>query len=196
MPPGRLKGAQVRRLQEAILSAFDSAALQRLLRVHLEEDLRVIVGAGPLEHVIFDLIDWAEKQGRIAELVRSIKEERPNNQLVQAITDELLSNRGGGQAIPPPAGTPLPRRHPGTFKPSGKVKVEYTQRLLDDWHKLADCLGVSPADQKRFEQGLQARDIWDWLEVRGRLHELPEALRVIDRPDLADLLEIDPGTRQ
>jgi tRNA A-37 threonylcarbamoyl transferase component Bud32 len=69
---------------------------------------------------------------------------------------------------------------------SGNVKLEFCNRLHEDWKKLADFLEIPASDQNRFEHGEEARAIWVWLEVRERLDELPEALRSIVRVDLAD----------
>lgn len=70
----------------------------------------------------------------------------------------------------------------------GGAKVEFTRRLLYDWQDLADILGVPGFERARFARGDEARAIWAWLEVRGRLGELPAALDMIGRSDLADLL--------
>ena len=74
---------------------------------------------------------------------------------------------------------------PGKF--SGKTKIRFCQRLLNDWKKLADYLEIAPADQARFNAGDEGRDIWVWLEMRNRLNELPDTLSDIDRADLARL---------
>lgn len=70
---------------------------------------------------------------------------------------------------------------------SGKTKIKFCNSLLTDWRKLADYFEISPADQARFSTGDEGRDIWCWLEIRGRLNELPDALFGIDRSDLARL---------
>lgn len=74
---------------------------------------------------------------------------------------------------------------PTTF--SGKTKINFCNKLLNDWTKLADYLEISPADQARFSAGDEARDIWRWLEMRDRLNELPNACADIDRANLAQL---------
>ena len=71
----------------------------------------------------------------------------------------------------------------------GTAKIEFCNRLGDDWHKLADFVEIPSSDQRQFENGLQPRGIWQWLEDRQRLGELPNALREISRTDLAELLE-------
>jgi len=70
---------------------------------------------------------------------------------------------------------------------SGKAKVDFCDNLgSKDWPRLANYLKIPPRDQDHFERGDEGRGIWEWLEIRRRLRELPEALRAIEREDLAD----------
>jgi nucleoside phosphorylase len=93
----------------------------------------------------------------------------------------------------PPAGTgrtttaALPGRVPKTYP--GRVKVAVCQRLHADWEDVADIFDVPLHVKARFRHGQQPRDLWEWLEVRMRLHALPAALNEIGRPDLADVLQ-------
>ena len=72
----------------------------------------------------------------------------------------------------------------GMDRDLGAVKYEFTQRLGDSWPDLADLAGISPADRARWRPGYEAGGIWDWLEVRRRLHELPGLCGQARRPDL------------
>jgi Sulfatase-modifying factor enzyme 1 len=67
---------------------------------------------------------------------------------------------------------------------SGRQKLAFGRRLGQGWPDLADYFDI-PADQWRgFTSGREPQGIWEWLEVRERLQELPEALRYIDRADI------------
>jgi hypothetical protein len=66
--------------------------------------------------------------------------------------------------------------------------LEVVRGLLGDWTDLADRLGLKAHDTFRFKEGNQPRELWDWLERRGRLGALPGALDDIGRADLARLL--------
>ncbi|MHC4403280.1 MAG: phosphorylase family protein [Planctomycetota bacterium] len=74
----------------------------------------------------------------------------------------------------------------------GKTKLEFCQRMVNDWRKLADYFEVPQHEIATFEKGNEARRIWEWLEQRGQLRELPEALGAIGRSDLAQVLKPDP----
>jgi tetratricopeptide (TPR) repeat protein len=73
----------------------------------------------------------------------------------------------------------------------GRVKLEFCRRLVNEWEDLADALDVSLADRSRFERGNEPRRIWEHLELRAELIKLPEALRMIGRSDVLDLLYFD-----
>ena len=90
-----------------------------------------------------------------------------------------------GATTPPPA--PAPK--PGPVRYSGRQKLAVCDRLGDSWSRLAMVLDIPSHDQARFSQGDEGRRIWEWLEIRGRLGELPGALEDIGREDLADILK-------
>ncbi|GIJ43617.1 hypothetical protein Val02_05030 [Virgisporangium aliadipatigenens] len=85
------------------------------------------------------------------------------------------------------AGTRIVRKS-ASGRLSGKAKLEFAQRLGDSWNELADFLGVPRHAKARFPQGDEARELWEWLEVRNRLRELPAVLDEIGREDLSVLL--------
>ena len=70
----------------------------------------------------------------------------------------------------------------------GWIKAEFVRRAYDSWAELADVLAVPPWERHRWARGAEARELWDWLDVRHRLDELPGACRLAGRPDRAGLL--------
>jgi hypothetical protein len=71
------------------------------------------------------------------------------------------------------------------------LRREFRERLHTNWESLADELGMEGPERRDIRDN--ARDkgaaIWDYLEARGRLSELPDALRRVRRPDLATLFD-------
>ena len=90
---------------------------------------------------------------------------------------------------PPPPPLPPPDSLP---KPpySGKAKIAACDHLGDSWRKLADYFEIAPADRARFDRGDEARGIWEWLENRRRLGELPQGLIAVGRKEMVELLRI------
>lgn len=68
----------------------------------------------------------------------------------------------------------------------GSAKVDFCDNLGDDWVRLADYFEIPLRDQRRFRQGEEGRGIWEWLENRRRLRELPQALIDKGLRELAD----------
>ena len=85
-----LSGSQKKAFQQALLSAYPSRApLRQMVSFELEENLEVIAGSGPLEGVIFNLIQWAESIGRIEDLIQAARQDRPNNSMLAAFIRTL-----------------------------------------------------------------------------------------------------------
>lgn len=100
---------------------------------------------------------------------------RASAEVLFALLGEVLPTVPGARIPPPPtAGFP------------GSVKLDFVQRLSVDWPDLADKVGVPVFARARFGRGDEPRALWEWLEVRGRLADLPAALTDIGRADLGD----------
>jgi hypothetical protein len=64
---------------DAIHEAFNVSELERLVRFRLNVNLQDISLRPSKNDLIFDLIEWCNRQGRIRELLRAAAAERPNN---------------------------------------------------------------------------------------------------------------------
>ncbi|MGN7613585.1 hypothetical protein ACQZV8_16040 [Magnetococcales bacterium HHB-1] len=74
---------------------------------------------------------------------------------------------------------------------SGKATNVFSRRLADSFDELANWFEIKPAKKKAFctqEEG-KYQALWNYLEVRDKLKELPKALCDIDREDLFEALE-------
>ncbi len=118
------------------------------------------------------------------------QEEGSRKRLFLQIREQLRERAELIRQMPlPPRAKGAKGEDKGGVKPlSGRTKIALCDRLGDDWKRLADQLEIPPSDQARFDRGDEARGIWVWLENRGRLAELPDALKHIQREDLADLV--------
>lgn len=96
---------------------------------------------------------------------------------------------GQGDIYPVRAAPAAPRSPSDSQRYEGWVKYEVCRRLGSGWKDLADILGIPSDDRREFESGREPQAVWEWLVDRSRLDELARALRVIDRADLAELLE-------
>jgi hypothetical protein len=116
----------------------------------------------------------------IAKGIRAAAEEIRNTQLVHQAKASSAK--------------PVPTKiYPPTMAQfSGKTKIAFCNRLGENWKLLADYLEITAAEQSRFTAGDEGRNLWVWLDNRGRLAELPDILSEISRPDLAQLFTSTP----
>jgi len=68
-PAPRLAGEKFRQVEAALLDAFPGRhELRKLLRIRFNQDLETIAGGANLGELVFNLLIWAESQGRLDEL--------------------------------------------------------------------------------------------------------------------------------
>ena len=67
-------------IENALLDAFPSySSLERMVKHQLNENLEAITGRGTLQDEVFNLVIWAQAQGRLWELVNGAQTENPGN---------------------------------------------------------------------------------------------------------------------
>jgi len=83
---------QLKQLQLALINAFPSkSSLEQLLYFELEKNLNEITKDSNLQDIVFNLIQTAETQGWLVDLVRAARKENPGNSQLEVIAGELLS---------------------------------------------------------------------------------------------------------
>ncbi|MEV4350436.1 hypothetical protein AB0J83_38765 [Actinoplanes sp. NPDC049596] len=121
---------------------------------------------------------------------------RASAEVLFALLAQLLPSRAGVAAAGPtltsaaagPTLTSAAAEPAFASAVTGSVKLDVTRRLHADWPDLADRLGIPGYERARFPHGREPAAVWEWLEVRGRLAELPPALDDIGRSDLSRLI--------
>lgn len=86
---------------------------------------------------------------------------------------------------------PEPTSTERALRYSPNTKLEVCKRLHTSWEELSDVMGLEPHTRRAFRRGREAFDLWDWLEERNRLGDLPGALAEIGRYDLVKVLDQD-----
>ena len=88
-----LSGQQRKKLQDALIDAFpNTASLEQMLSFELDKNLRVIAGEGSLQDIVFKLIQTANSQGWVEDLVRAACDSNPGNPLLKTIAQKFLTN--------------------------------------------------------------------------------------------------------
>jgi hypothetical protein len=103
-----LTPAEVGKFQEALLNAFNRSELEQLVYLRLGVNLNDVVADRPHRQVVFDLIKWANSQGKIESLLRAAREENPGNVLLRQFDDAIRVRSAPPQPTPPRV-TKIPR---------------------------------------------------------------------------------------
>ncbi len=75
-----LKGSELQELYHALLSAFPTVdELEQMVRFELDEQLEHIAAGQDLGDIVFNLITWAEAQGKLEELIQAARNNNPGN---------------------------------------------------------------------------------------------------------------------
>ena len=77
---------------------------------------------------------------------------------------------------------------------TGRQKLAFARRLGNNWQDLADYFDIATDQRHSFASGREPQGVWEWLEARQRLTELPAALRFIDRADIVVEVLAPPAT--
>jgi hypothetical protein len=88
-----LSGQQRKKLQFALIDAFPNiTSLEQMLAFELDKNLSTITGEGSLKDIIFKLIQSANSQGWIEDLVYAACESNPGNASLKVIKEKLLKD--------------------------------------------------------------------------------------------------------
>jgi hypothetical protein len=113
-PMADLTGKQIERFCDALVAAFDRSELEQLTRIDLEQNLEAIAGSGKLSVVAFELVTWAQRTGRVSDLLAAAQSRRPTNAALAALAQEL--------GVAPAAKPGVPSSTPGGVS-VGKVEA-------------------------------------------------------------------------
>jgi hypothetical protein len=84
-----LSGQQFKALQNGLIAAFDHNSLTQMLRFELDKRLGVIAGGDDMETLVFNLIDRAEREGWVLDLLRAARVTNPRNAVLHEAADIL-----------------------------------------------------------------------------------------------------------
>ncbi len=95
MGPVSLTGSQYDRLHEAVRRAFSYDELRRCVRTRLNEHLEDFVAAEkPYGNQVSQLLDWAEKESRLIDLVTGLRRCNSGNTLLKEAEQDIFGTPG------------------------------------------------------------------------------------------------------
>jgi len=184
----KLNGRQIEELTEILVNAFSRSELTILVRAKLDIVLAAEVSTDDAwRKVAFDLIDTLDRREQAIELIRAIREVRPNSTALIAFCDPLLA-QANGAAQPVSAGAL--RDAVAAFN-DGFQKRNVLFKYLNAYKKLHDVLHdlqsfmptIADAVAKRTEDPSQplADDVALFLEDRVEIAS--ESVKDTEFPD-------------
>ncbi|MET0167692.1 MAG: effector-associated domain EAD1-containing protein [Vicinamibacterales bacterium] len=96
-----LTGPQLRDLRNALVNAFNYDSFQEMMLFELDKKLENIAGSGPLNSVVFKVINAAEMEGWTLDLLRAARIANPGNANLHQIAEMLALS--STRELPPAA---------------------------------------------------------------------------------------------
>ncbi len=85
----RLSGPQFKQFHEALLAAFDQESLTQMVRLEMGVNISSVAGGSNFSAVAFNLIDWAQRTGRLGELIAAAARSNGDNPEIKAFVASL-----------------------------------------------------------------------------------------------------------
>ncbi|MGE0449581.1 MAG: effector-associated domain EAD1-containing protein [Vicinamibacterales bacterium] len=199
-----LNGRQLEQIHDAFLSAFPSArALERMLLFGMDVRLSSVAAEGTLSDMVFQVLKWAEAQGRTPDLLAAAVKDNGGNALLVQVAGELSSviadgSRGTdrrpqlGEQLAGPG--PVETRQPEAVD-RGRLRAAI-ERAFSSAELAILCADVQEALNARgvemplsldtiggATKSIQVLNLVTYMERRGLLHALATAVEAA-RPGL------------
>jgi hypothetical protein len=96
----RLTGPQLERLFDAVRQSYPKYTdLKWCLKTKMEVEDTFVRSPASLDDQVRDVIEWAESEGRVEELVKALRACRPGNRSLAAVGQDILDRRGAGAVL-------------------------------------------------------------------------------------------------
>lgn len=160
-----LSGKQSKSLVAALLDAFPKRSdLEQLVRYELDEKLDKLVANNDMQTVHFHLIEWAESQGKLTDLLDSAKRQNPGNERLREWLVENDDSIQSGASLGPPSSSKL-QQTDRTSVPKPSVTIQ----TLEEYRVL---VVENDLDYRK----IHSKDISDWGWVPIIAEGMGEAL--------------------
>ncbi|WP_414587356.1 effector-associated domain EAD1-containing protein [Scytonema sp. PCC 10023] len=86
-------GERLQQFQKALLNAFPTPGkLKQMVRFRLDENLDAIAAGANLSEVVSNLIEWAEAEGKLEELLIAARKENPGNPALRKFDEQIRNS--------------------------------------------------------------------------------------------------------
>ena len=84
-----LNGDQIEEFRDALIAAFSKDELKMMTHIELDVYFDTVVGDGTLRTQVYQLILWAERNGRTVDLIRGARSQVPGNQQLREFAESM-----------------------------------------------------------------------------------------------------------
>ena len=85
-----LDGKQTEELCNILARAFDRDSLERMVKFGLDENLENVAAGNTLPGIVFKLVEWSQRHGKLTVLLKAAREQNPGNVALELIAAKLL----------------------------------------------------------------------------------------------------------
>lgn len=103
-------GEQVQEIWQALLDGYSASTLPQFVRFQLNERLDEIAGGENFQDRVYNLVDWAERTGRLAELLAKAQANNSGNKHLYQAAKEILGQAEEPVAVEPPTEEPAAQK--------------------------------------------------------------------------------------
>lgn len=157
-----LSGSQRKEFQDALINAFpNTTSLEQMLTFELDKNLRAIAGEGSLQEIVFKLIQAANSQGWVRDLLGAATNSNSGNPRLQSIAQKLSINN-----------SPTPPINPYQFDSNSRVK----QRKILILAAIPNGLRLDK-EMREIEEAIRRASNRDLFEIKLRTAVRPQDIR-------------------
>jgi formylglycine-generating enzyme required for sulfatase activity len=176
----KLTGQKVQQICDALLDGYPTRdSLRIMVRIELDENLDEIAGGENQSVVIFNLVAWAERNGRVDDLIMRAHQRTPGNEALKRLAAEWRAQTppdAEPESVSPLAGAAI---HPGPA--SIDVFLSYSRRDGSAMRQVQETLrasGLSVWTDEGLEPGTQ-----NWQDAIAEAVRQADAMVVLLSPN-------------
>jgi hypothetical protein len=146
----KLQGTDVEKLANAMLEAYpDRTDLEMMVKYKLDQSLDEIAGGETTRYIIFNLIKWADSNGRIRDLLNATSEYRPHNSDLKEAINNLLITVGWINLL---NDSSLSLLHPLIKELRNEFDLTTSQKIISTFESITSLENISEVLEKfRYE---------------------------------------------
>jgi len=153
---------QLKKLRDALIDAFrDKSSLEQMLFFELNKSLDAIAGGSSLQEIVFKLIQTADSQGWVEDLIRSACKSNPRNSLLKAISQELLTTETSSNTFVSIEDFLTTQEY--------SVANEYKKNIRD-FKKFVPPTYLNNLPRIKYKSYIDAHELWD-TGITSRMHD-------------------------